>query len=155
VIWEITTDVSKGTARDDGSRFSETSVLIYQTVHPITKDGIQVTTVRNQVSRFLPNSIRFVRPYIQEKIIVRSNKHVIPNRTLCNLCSKYSIAKQLRTVTTGPLQCSVPAIELNHFLCSCFLRVVSCRVFAGDWTGFKSAVRFISMLLKERLFLTA
>ena len=68
------------------------------------------------------NAVRFVRPYIQETVIVCLNKHVIPSRTLCNLCSKYSIAKQLRTVTTGP------AIELNHFLCSCFVLVVCSQV---------------------------
>lgn len=33
---------------------------------------------------------------------------------------------------------------------SCF---VTGRVFTGDWTGFKSAVRFISMLLKEMCLL--
>ena len=52
MIWEITADVSKDPARDDSSMFSETSVLIYQTVNLITKDAVQVTTARNQVSRF-------------------------------------------------------------------------------------------------------
>ena len=57
-IWEKTSDVS-----EEPARIPATSVLIYQTVPPVTKDSVQVTTTRNQVSRFLSNAVRFVRPY--------------------------------------------------------------------------------------------